>query len=326
MSKTQKKTKTQRSRQKKKKQHTNIFRNAILAGLFVGALASFGKAFLFPSLASESFSDKPVITITDYTEVYGNPPAPKPTAQPVSASRPVVIDDLHLLEDEETESRLASLARKDADIAEIYAKRSEYPEEMLMALAFNPEMTEFVKGYLSSDGSVTGGFTETEITQNFPLFLQWDTRWGYVPYGGMNIGMSGCGPTCLSMVIFALTGDPSATPDALAAYSMKNGYYMKGTGTAWALMTDAPYSYGLRAAELGLDEAEMKYCLDRGFPIICSMRPGDFTLTGHFIVIYGYDDTGFFVNDPNSMERSGRRWDFETLHGQIKNLWYYSRA
>lgn len=308
---------------KKRKQRIRFFRNVVLAGITAGTLASFGKVFLMPSLALESFSEEPVITITDYTEAYRTKPTPGPTPQ-AAASGPV-IDHRQVLEDAEIESKLADLALTDPDIAEIYARRDEYPEEMMMALAFNQEMTEFVKGYLSSDGSATGGINEEEACQSFPLFLQWDTRWGYVPYGGMNIGMSGCGPTCLSMVIFALTGDASATPDALAAYSMENGYYMEGTGTAWALMTDAAYSYGLRASELGLAEEEMKYYLGRGCPIICSMRPGDFTLTGHFIVIYGYDGEGFLINDPNSRERSSRHWDYDTLHSQIKNLWYYSR-
>lgn len=319
-------TKQKKKKQLKRKKRIRFIRNVILAGVSVGIIASFGKAFLVTSLASEPVSDEPVITITDYTKIYYAEPTPKPNLQVISTNEPAVIDNRPILKDTEIESKLADLALEDPDIAEIYAHREKYPEEMLMALAFNQEMTEFVKGYLSSNGSVTGGINETEASQSFPLFLQWDTRWGYVPYGGLNIGMSGCGPTCLSMVIFALTGDTSATPDALAAYSMKNGYYMEGTGTAWALMTDAAYSYGLRAYELGLSEAEMKYCLDRGCPIICSMRPGDFTITGHFIVIYGYDEEGFLVNDPNSRERSSKHWDFDTLHYQIKNLWYYSKA
>lgn len=172
--------------------------------------------------------------------------------QIVTASEPAVIDNRQILEDAEVENRLAELALGNPDIAEIYAHRKEYPEEMLMALTFNQEMTEFVKGYLSSDSSVTGGISESEANQSFPLFLQWDNRWGYVPYGGLNIGMSGCGPTCLSMVIFALTGDISATPDSFTDYSMKNGYYMEGTGTTWALMTDAPVIMGFVLLNLGL--------------------------------------------------------------------------
>ena len=65
----------------------------------------------------------------------------------------------------------------------------------------------------------------------------------------------------------------------------------------------------------------MKDALDAGGLIVCSMRPGDFTTVGHFIVIRGYDDGGFYVNDPNRRSNSGRQWDFDTLYPQIRNLW-----
>lgn len=225
--------------------------------------------------------------------------------------------------DTDVESKLALLAVEDKEIAQIYADKNNYSEEMLTALANNPELKEFVQGYLSADGTVKAGLNDEETAQDFPLFLQWDSRWGYAPYGKTNIGLSGCGPTCMAMVIFSLTRDISATPDALAAYSMKNGYYSQGSGTSWLFMTKAANAYGLHAQELGLDEATMKSYLNSGYPIICAMRPGDFTAVGHFIMIYGYDKDGFLINDPNSRERSGRHWDFDTLHYQIKNLWGY---
>ncbi len=226
--------------------------------------------------------------------------------------------------DKEIEERLLSLAQDNSDILEIYLDRASYPPELLKALSLNPEMLEFVKGWADSDGSVTGGFTEAELGMAHPLLMQYDGRWGYYPYGESNIGLAGCGPVCLSMVIFSLTGNEDATPDKLADYSMKNRHYVAGAGTAWSLMTAAPAAYGVSAKELGLDENAMKHLLDQGGMIICAMRPGDFTTTGHFIVIYGYDRDGFLVNDPNSRERSGKTWSFSTLKGQIKNLWGFT--
>jgi len=236
-----------------------------------------------------------------------------------------VSNDRGMLTDAQVEAKLAELALQDEDIAEIYAQRTRYPEALLTALSANPEMTDFVKGYLTAGKTAAGGISDEEKAQDFPLFIQWDKRWGYVPYGkNGNIGISGCGPTCMSMVIFALTRDETATPDALAAFSLENGYYMEGEGTAWLFMKDAAREYGLTARELGLDEALIRQYLDNGNPVICAMRPGDFTATGHFIVIYGYDEKGFLINDPNSRERSGRHWSFEDIKWQIKNLWGYS--
>jgi hypothetical protein len=54
------------------------------------------------------------------------------------------------------------------------------------------------------------------------------------------------------------------------------------------------------------------------------MAPGDFTAAGHFIVLYGYDEEGFLVNDPNCAARSRQHWSWNVLEGQIKNMWAYS--
>lgn len=281
-----------------------MFRKTLFTGLFLGITASLCKASLLHALAQKEISQKTALIVQDDSKEFGAAP----------------------LEDAETEEKLAELARQDKDIAEIYANKDLYPGELLKALASNQEMTEFVKGYLTADKEAAGGISADEAKQAFPLFIQWDKRWGYVPYGKKsNIGISGCGPACMSMVIFALTRDESATPDALAAFSVENGYYMEGEGTAWLFMKDAAAAYGLNARELGLNEAVIRQYLDNGNPVICAMRPGDFTTSGHFIVIYGYDEKGLLINDPNSRERSGRHWDFEDIKWQIRNLWGYSR-
>lgn len=205
----------------------------------------------------------------------------------------------------------------------INENRTLYPETMLEVLENNPELLDFVANYPDAEPIVTGGLTKKETKEDYPLFLQWDARWGYAPYGDDNIGLSGCAPACLSMVIFSLTRNEEATPDAIAAFSTENGYYVEGTGTAWALMTDAAARYGVSVEELSLDEGLMKSRLDSGHMIICSMGPGDFTTTGHFIVLYGYNEEGFLVNDPFSRRRSSKVWNFETIQYQIRNMWVY---
>ena len=223
---------------------------------------------------------------------------------------------------EQVWERLSQLAEEDERIAGILENSYKYPDKLLEALANNPEMTDFVMGYEENAGRVSGTLTQDEMKQDFPLFLQWDPRWGYGDYGdGSNIGLAGCGPTCLSMALFYLTGDESLTPDRMAEYSMKNGYYISGTGTAWALLQDVPEQYGISVSQPKAEENTMKTALDNGSVIICSMGPGDFTAAGHFIVIYGYDKKGFLVNDPNCVARSRQTWSFSDLKGQIKNIW-----
>lgn len=223
--------------------------------------------------------------------------------------------------------KLKELGATNQSVMEIYQNHSLYPDDLLAALANNPEMADFVAGYLKKDEYHAGGLTASEKEQEHPLFLQWDPRWGYESYGTeSNIGLAGCGPTCLSMVLFYLTGDETLTPDKIAKYSMDNGYYMQGTGTAWALLEDVPKRYNIKVSSLSKSADNMKAVLDNNSIIICSMGKGDFTAFGHFIVIYGYDKDGFKVNDPNCIARSRRNWTYSEIEKQIKKIWVYTNA
>lgn len=205
----------------------------------------------------------------------------------------------------------------------------EYPERMLEALTKNEELLDYVLAYPEnkdrSDKEQPIDLNKDYEEGKIPLFLQWDSRWGYHSYGTEGlIGLDGCGPTCLSMVIVGLTQDLQKNPQAVASFSVENGYLDPSAGTTWALMTTGARQLGIQAEEIRLDESVMKNELSQGHPIICSMRPGDFTTTGHFIVLTGYRDGEFTVNDPNSRSRSSRTWSYSELSHQIKNLWAFS--
>lgn len=223
-------------------------------------------------------------------------------------------------------ARLEELSQSDSRIGTIRENYDDYPEEMLRNLANNPEMADFVLNYPEKRGTTDAVLTESEKNQEHPLFLQWDPRWGYALYGDDSvIGIAGCGPTCLSMVLYYLTGDETITPDKVAAYSMENGYWAEGQGTAWALLEEYPVQYDVFSEEIPMTQSVMKRELDEGHYLILTMGEGDFTLEGHFIVIYGYDENGFLVNDPNCVSRSRKSWSFGELEGQVKNIWSFFR-
>lgn len=203
----------------------------------------------------------------------------------------------------------------------------KYPKDMITLFMDNPEARSFVIDYPSHiDDMDFGEIKDSELSEAVPHFLQWDERWGYYPYGSSVLGITGCGPTCLSMVAVGLTGNSSLTPATVAAYSAENGYYVDGVGTSWDLMTLGSQSFGLCSSEVGLSEDEMVAQLSQGHPIIASLGPGDFTSSGHFIVITGYYDGLFSVNDPNSRTRSDEGWYYSTLAPQIRCLWAYTLA
>lgn len=222
--------------------------------------------------------------------------------------------------------RLKELGADNEMIREVYENHIAYPEKLLKALANNPEMVDFVRNYKGTVAAADGEMTKQEKEEEFPLFLQWDPRWGYQAYGdNSSIAVAGCGPTCLSMVLYSLTGNEELTPDKIAEYSMEQGYYMPGTGTLWKLFTEVPLVYGVSVEQTDKLTHDVEASLDAGKVVVCSMRPGDFTDGGHFIVLYDYDENGFFVNDPNCVARSRRQWTFEELKGQVKQVWTFNK-
>ena len=159
-----------------------------------------------------------------------------------------------------------------------------------------------------------------------PLFIQWDERWGYEPYGSGFIGTSGCGPTCLSMAAVYLSKSAAFSPLYVAHMAEQYGYCVPGNGSSWTLISEGSALLGLSAVELPLWEQSMKNALDSGAVIILALGPGDFTSSGHFVVLTGYDSCGFTVNDPNSPDNSAKHWTYDRLSPQISNLWSLSAA
>lgn len=225
---------------------------------------------------------------------------------------------------EEISGRLLQLQQKYPEFADITGHQDQYPEKILRALCNNPEMIDFARGYLYGDTAEDAGLTAQEKSEAIPLLFQWDTRWGYHTYGDDNVALSGCGATCLSMVAVGLTGDPELTPDRVADIAMENGYYMEGVGTSWDMMTAGGEQLGLYGLGISNDKDTVLAQLREGHPVICSMGPGDFTTQGHFIVLTGIRYGKIVVNDPNCRARSAKLWDYETLQGQIKQLWAYT--
>lgn len=199
---------------------------------------------------------------------------------------------------------------------------SEWPEELLDLLEKNPEAQEFVLNYpIKKDLDSEIDLTEYLDSSDVPLLLQWDERWGYSQYAGELMGLSGCGPTCLSMVCLYLLDDASYTPRYIAQFATENGYSVSGNGSSWTLISEGGEKLGLDVTEIPLDENRIIRNLEVGNPIICVMGPGFFTSTGHFIVLTEYEDGYVKVNDPNSPNRSEQTWKLTEVMEQIRNLW-----
>lgn len=199
-----------------------------------------------------------------------------------------------------------------------------YPESLAELYVRNSEAKEFVLGYKNYNGNTEEIDVSGEIRKGkIPVFLQWDFRWGYETYGDDFMALTGCGPTALSMVYSGLTGDASLHPLKMARFAEENGYYVKGSGSSWNMMTGLAESIGLTVWKPSFTAQSILAELEQGHPIICIMGPGDFTTTGHFIVLTGVMEGQVTVNDPNSPKNSEKLWDVDVLMKQTRDLWAY---
>ena len=194
-----------------------------------------------------------------------------------------------------------------------------YPKELIRLLETSPETRDFVLDYpFREDLPMDLSAYERD---SVPLFLQWDPMWGYETYGSSYLAVTGCGPTCLAMAGYYLTGSETMNPLSVAQFAEENGYYAKGYGSSWTLISEGAEKLGLTAKELPLIKKKMVDALANGNPVILALGKGDFTTSGHYIVLTGVEGDAFRVNDPNSRERSAKLWTYEELEHQIRNIW-----
>lgn len=219
---------------------------------------------------------------------------------------------------------LNELAKNNKRVARILENKEEYPEFLLEALSKNTELIDYVLDYNDNNGKVLSNDIGNVKKGDYPLLLQYDKRWGYAYYGEYNLAISGCGPTTIAMVVAGLTGRNDVTPYTVAKYAMENNYYSE-SGTKWALMKEGIKHFGIKSRELNNSKKLIFKELEKGHPIICSMKPGIFTTTGHFIAIVGIKDNKFIVHDPNSKKKSKRLWSYEEIKDEIRNMWVFEK-
>lgn len=157
-----------------------------------------------------------------------------------------------------------------------------------------------------------------------PVLYQTDAAWSAHPYANGTMELNGCGPTVMSMVYTGLTGKSDKDPIAMAEFSQENGF-VEGGATRWAFMSEGAEGLGLDSRELPADAGRVRRAVENGSLVVCVVGPGDFTTTGHYIIITGFDGEGrAIIRDPNSSENTSKTWDPDRIIGQCKNIWEIS--
>lgn len=185
----------------------------------------------------------------------------------------------------------------------------------------DPDTIEFIynKNHKFTDFNFYKG-ESVKLKRKTPYYLQWDNRWAYDNLYPTNIGISGCGPTSLSMIISRLTNN-LIYPNEMAQKASK---FMNDEGMDWAFIDHIAKEYNLKVTDINLDKDKMIKALEDG-PLLISVGRGYFTLYGHILVIDSYKDGKFVINDPNSVKNSIIEWDYDDISDQILKIWKFSK-
>lgn len=149
-------------------------------------------------------------------------------------------------------------------------------------------------------------------------FNQSDSRWANTPYGSSgSIGESGCGPTALAIAVSTLKGE-EILPTEVASWASENGYRIAGSGSLHSLIPDGARHYGLQVQSVS-GTGEIRGALQSGGLVVALMGKGDFTSSGHFIVLRDITKSGkILVADPQTSENNEKEWDLPLIITQAK--------
>ena len=164
-------------------------------------------------------------------------------------------------------------------------------------------------------------------------YKQYDSRWANVMYncpGNANdtIKIAGCGPTCTAMIVASLK-DSKVTPVDACAWAQSHGYRVVG-GTANSYFVAYLKAYGIECEYLDEwtyhnrnheNHEIVKKALKAGNWVIANPGPGRWTRSGHFILVYGYQDGYVYINDPASTAANRLKARWEDFIYDMKCYW-----
>lgn len=209
-----------------------------------------------------------------------------------------------------------------------YATDPNYPS-MLINLIRSYDLAKYDNPSFSLENPMTG-LEFLEGGAKLPLYLQTDKRWSNKHYGNSTIGVSGCGITSVAMVVTGLTGQ-TVIPPEVATWATRSGYYINGVGSSWELMTGAGKKWGLKVEQLSKNNPQRIINeLSKGNPIIVSMGRGNFTRSGHLMVLRGMKNGKVMILDPYSKQKSEQLWDLSLIISQSSKkssspFWVYKK-
>lgn len=166
------------------------------------------------------------------------------------------------------------------------------------------------------------------------IYYQTDPRWRYNDYSAYGekttIGASGCGPSSMAMVL-ATWCDKKVTPATECAWALKNGYKCPHSGTYYQYFEPAAKRYGLKCTRLNTASIyknsssplhdRAKIAILNGHLVIACMGKGNWTSSGHYVLVWWIDGNTIYINDPASSKAARTRGNYSLFKSQVKYYW-----
>lgn len=162
----------------------------------------------------------------------------------------------------------------------------------------------------------------------YKTYSQSDSRWGKKNYDGSSMSNSGCGPTAVADLAFAVDG--KTTPWDVAKWMKSKGYAVRGQGTAWAGIPAAMKHFGLTNVKNVAKMSDVFNYISKGYCAVFLMTSGSrggcvWTTSGHFIAVTGYKHKNgkhyFYTRDPGWRDHTGWYCYEDKMRGLIPQVW-----
>lgn len=169
-------------------------------------------------------------------------------------------------------------------------------------------------------------------------YKQTDPRWKNKPYAtkgeSSTIGSAGCGPTSV-VDLLATFINKSLTPETECRWSVNNGYKAYKQGTYYSYIerrlnefskftcTRLNLSSVYNNPSSNIHTTALNFLRKKGNCLIACMGKGPWTKSGHYILVWGYneDTKCVLINDPASSKTSREVAKFNTFIQTVKYYW-----
>lgn len=223
--------------------------------------------------------------------------------------------------EELTQKFTGALDRNDK-LSWIASNANQYSDTSMLELALDePDSIDFVAAYPSSDKTAKP-YGESVTAGSPPQFYDWDTRWGNVDYAGSALGVTGSGPTALSMAYMGLTGSTDKTAADISSLISADGLTTGDSHMDGSFLKDHASDVGLTCKTYESSADNLTTILDTGTYIMIEAGAGTLTDEAHWVLLVTENTDGsIVVYDPTSTKVSSVSWTAAKLVSSCSALY-----